>query len=177
MTKIRNSLIFGRMSICFCLFKKNYQLSETANPGKEVLSVQVLDPGLAEPLALQSLRATPCWNSRWLQTDRAFAFQALIWYIRFAMSSGIILEILFLGFLKLFYLLLKSPVIFVWKLVTFCFSGKKFSTVVLLLIQTERQYSVFVGDGSFFDSNKWAVFVSLLVLYSCARRHVLHATC
>lgn len=56
-----------------------------------------------EPVALQSLRATPCWNSRWLQTDRAFAFQALTWYIRFAMSSGIILEILFWGFFKLFW--------------------------------------------------------------------------
>lgn len=42
-------------------------MSKTANPGEEVLSIQVLDPGLAnasvqqaEPLALQSLRATPC---------------------------------------------------------------------------------------------------------------------
>lgn len=67
------------------------------------------------------------------------------------MSSGIILEILFFGFFfKLFYLLLKSPVMFVCKLLTFCFSGIHFSTVVLLLIQTERQHSVFVGGFLFF---------------------------
>ncbi|XP_004415019.1 PREDICTED: uncharacterized protein LOC101372645 [Odobenus rosmarus divergens] len=82
--------------------------------------------------------------------------------VGFAMSSGIILEIFFVK-KKVFYLLLKSYVIFVCKIVTFCFfSGIGFSTVVLLLIQTLRSSALFVEEAaSSLHSNKQAVSVSL----------------
>lgn len=84
--------------------------------------------------------------------------------VGFAMSSGIILEVLFFVKKKnVFYLLLKSSIIFVCKIVTFCFfSGIGFSTVVLLLIQTLRSSTVFMEEASSsLHSNKQAVSVSL----------------